>query len=44
MLPLALSDTDSLIVPNLTVNEGQGRHMLKEGADRGLLSRNGWTA
>ena len=29
MLPTALSDTESLIVSNLTVNEEQGSHMLK---------------
>lgn len=32
MLPTALSDTESLIVSNLVVDEAQGHHMLKEEA------------
>ncbi|HSV55410.1 MAG TPA: alpha/beta fold hydrolase [Burkholderiaceae bacterium] len=32
MLPMALSDTESLIVSNLVVDEAQGHHMLKEDA------------
>jgi hypothetical protein len=37
MLPTALSDTESLIVSNLVVNEEQGNHMLKAGAFREAL-------
>jgi len=37
MLPMALSDTESLIVSNLVVNEEQGYHMLKAGAFREAL-------
>ncbi|RMG89378.1 MAG: alpha/beta fold hydrolase [Chloroflexi bacterium] len=37
MLPTALSDTDSLIVSNLDVNEERGWHMLREEAFRDAL-------
>lgn len=37
MLPTALSDTESLIVSNLTVNEEQGWHMLKAEAFKDAL-------
>jgi pimeloyl-ACP methyl ester carboxylesterase len=37
MLPTALSDTESLIVSNLELNEEQGWHMLKEEAFREAL-------
>lgn len=37
MLPTALSDTESLIVSNLEVNEEQGWHMLREEAFREAL-------
>jgi pimeloyl-ACP methyl ester carboxylesterase len=37
MLPTALSDTESLIVSNLVVNEEQGYHMLKAEAFREAL-------
>lgn len=37
MLPTALSDTESLIIPNLVVNEEQGYHMLKAEAFREAL-------
>lgn len=37
MLPTALSDTKSLIVSNLVVNEEQGYHMLKQEAFREAL-------
>jgi pimeloyl-ACP methyl ester carboxylesterase len=37
MLPTALSDTESLIVSNLIVNEEQGWHMLKEEAYQAAL-------
>ena len=37
MLPTAVSDTESLIVSNLAVNEEQGYHMLKKEAFRDAL-------
>jgi len=37
MLPTALSDTESLIVSNLVVNEAQGDHMLKQEAFKAAL-------
>jgi len=37
MLPTALSDTESLIVPNLTLNEEHGWHMLKAEAFKEAL-------
>ncbi len=37
MLPTALSDTESLIGPNLVLDEEQGWHMLKAEAFRGAL-------
>lgn len=37
MLPTALSDTESLIGPNLVLDEGQGWHMLKASAFRDAL-------
>lgn len=37
MLPMALSDSESLIVSNLAVNEEQGSHMLNEEAFRKAL-------
>jgi pimeloyl-ACP methyl ester carboxylesterase len=37
MLPTALSDKESLIVPNLEVNEKEGWHMLKRDAFRSAL-------
>jgi hypothetical protein len=37
MLPTALSDTESLIVSNLVVNEEQGYHMLKQEAFKETL-------
>jgi pimeloyl-ACP methyl ester carboxylesterase len=37
MLPTALSDTESLIVSNLAVNEEQGYHMLKQEAFKAAL-------
>ena len=37
MLPTALSDKDSLIGPNLEMNESEGWHMIKESALRSAL-------
>ncbi len=41
MLPTALSDTESLIVPNLTLNEEHGWHMLKAEAFKEALYADG---
>jgi hypothetical protein len=37
MLPLAQTDTEALILPNLIVNKEEGWHMLKENAFRDAL-------
>lgn len=37
MLPIALSDTESLIASNLVLNEAEGHHMLKQEAFRATL-------
>ena len=37
MLPTALGDTESLIAPNLVLNEAEGHHMLKQEAFKAAL-------